>query len=389
MVKEADALFEAGFNVTVIYAYWNDWGTQLDKQLLAEKKWSALCIGGDPLNDPVNWTLSRLIYKIARYILQKTGWYKYLADIAVARSSYFFIKEAKKYEADLYIAHNLGALPAAMTAALQNGKPCGFDAEDFHRLEITNDINSFHFKICKYVEDKYLPYVDYMTASSPLIAWHYKLLYNKAVTSIVNVFPKSTAITIIRNMDRPVKLFWFSQTIGPNRGIEVIIESIKLLPGYDFELHLLGNLTVKNRQVFIDKLNVPDINIYFHAPLPPGELIRFAAQFDIGLAAENNIPLNRDICLTNKLFTYMQAGLAIVASNTTSQSALINEYPELGKIYSATDSQSLANVLSDYYNNRNNLYKARKVSLEVGQTHLNWENESEKFLDVIKETLSA
>ena len=65
LVKEADTLSAAGFDVTVLYAYWNEWGTRYDKELLAQKKWKAICIGGDPLASKVStWFLSRLIFKV-------------------------------------------------------------------------------------------------------------------------------------------------------------------------------------------------------------------------------------------------------------------------------------------------------------------------------------
>lgn len=46
LVKEADALVEAGYEVTVIYQYWNEWGTDLDKVLLPQKKWKTIRVGG-------------------------------------------------------------------------------------------------------------------------------------------------------------------------------------------------------------------------------------------------------------------------------------------------------------------------------------------------------
>ncbi|MEO6850572.1 MAG: hypothetical protein ABI203_06320, partial [Mucilaginibacter sp.] len=48
LVKEADSLADAGYNVTVLYAYWNDWGTKFDTDLIASKQWKAICAGGSP-----------------------------------------------------------------------------------------------------------------------------------------------------------------------------------------------------------------------------------------------------------------------------------------------------------------------------------------------------
>lgn len=389
MVKEADSLGNAGFEVTVLYAYWNHWGTLHDQQLFASKKWSAIRLGGDPDQKRITWFLSRLIHKISGFILQKTGNYKYLADLAIARSSYLLINGAKKYKADLYIAHNLGALPAAAKTAGFYKKPFSFDAEDFHRQEVNDDINSFHFKICRYLEDRYLPSANYFTASSPLIAGRYAALYKRTITTLLNVFPKTPALLTVHNEDKPLKLFWFSQTIGPNRGLEMIIQAMSLTKTI-FELHLLGHPPDGYQRNLIDLMQTAGIdekNILFYEPLNAGEIFNFASQFDIGIASETGFCLNNNIALSNKIFTYIQSGLAVAASNTPAQRGLLDLYPQIGKIYS--NAAELSAILNWYHENRELLYKTKNEAFKIGQSKLNWENESQKFLNLVENVLTA
>ena len=387
LVKEADALAEAGYLVTVLYAYWNDWGTQHDRHLLAEKNWKAVRLGGSPEQKRAAWFFSRLIHKVSRFMLKKRGGYSNFADPAIARSSYFLIKKAKKYKADLYIAHNLGALPAAAKAALRYKKPYGFDAEDFHRQEIDDDINSFHYKICSYLEDKYLPSATYLTASSPLIAKKYAQLYNRPVTDVLNVFPQTPVFPIVKNENKHLKLFWFSQTIGPGRGLETAIEALSLTEN-TIELHLLGQLANGYKQQLLQLAQNKGINnqVFFYGPVPADKLFNTAAQFDIGLASETGFCLNNNMALSNKLFTYIQCGLAVAASNTSAQSAFMAQYPQTGKVYN--NAKELSAILSAYNENRGLLYQTKKEAFEIGQTQLNWENESQKFLNVVKDALT-
>ncbi|MDF2434016.1 MAG: hypothetical protein JWP44_3647 [Mucilaginibacter sp.] len=390
LVKEADVLSDAGHDVTVLYAYWNEWGTLHDKQLFSEKKWNAICIGGSPGQNSLTWFLSRVIHKTARYILEKTGIFNYLADIAIARSSFFLIRAAKKYKADIYIAHNLGALTATVKAARRYKKPCGFDAEDFHRHEISDDINSFHFKLCKFLEDKYLPFVNYLTASSPLIAENYAQLYKRKVTSILNVFPKlAFDINIINNKNGPINLFWFSQTIGPKRGLEMVIKAMGLTT-FVCELHLLGSSDEGYERQLLELAQMSGVQnerIHFYAPVNANEIFILAAQFDIGLAPEMGFSLNNKIALGNKVFTYLQSGLAVIASNIPSHSAFLAQYSETGKTFS--DVNDLAAILTAYNEDRELLYQTKKNAFTIGQTQLNWEKESKKFLKVINDTLTS
>ncbi|HEY2582758.1 MAG TPA: hypothetical protein VGI43_13170 [Mucilaginibacter sp.] len=385
LVKEADTLSDAGCKVTVLYAFWNAWGSRHDEQLLSEKKWKAICTGGDPKQKPVIYFLSRLLHKICLTRLKKTGGYGYLADFAIARSSYFLIRAAKKHKADLYIGHNLGALPAIVKASAKYKKPCGFDAEDFHRHEVSDDVNSFHYKLTTYIEDKYLPSVNYLTASSTLIAEQYNLLYNRQVTTLLNVFPqKKPPVIVNRNADQPIRLFWFSQTIGPNRGLEKIIEAMGLAK-IDAELHLLGHPANGYKELLFRvaaNTSLDNSKMYFYEPVPADEIFTLASQFDIGLACETGFCLNNNMALSNKIFTYVLSGLAVAASNTPAQTGLMQQYPQTGEVY--RDATELSAILKQYNDNRELLYQTKKESFEIGQRELNWENESQKFLEIIR-----
>jgi glycosyltransferase involved in cell wall biosynthesis len=112
-------------------------------------------------------------------------------------------------------------------------------------------------------------------------------------------------------------------------------------------------------------------------------------QFDIGLATELATPYNRDICLTNKIFTYIQAGLAVIASDTTAQVQLLNKHQNIGTPYKKSDAQELANALKLYINNPDFLQKTKQNSYMLGQTTLNWEIESEKLLGIVSEVLNG
>jgi len=389
LVKEADALADAGYGVTVIYTYWSDWGAALNDQLLAGKKWEAIQAGGDPVKKPLVYFVSRLIHKTSRFIVQKTGQHRYISELAIARSAYFLTKETKKHPADLYIAHNLGALPTAVKTAALYKKLCGFDAEDFHRQEADDDAHSYRHKVISFIEDKYLPLVNYLTASSPLIAEKYASLYKRTVPCILNVFPKTNIPPAAPNENKPLKLFWFSQNLGPKRGLEIIVEAMGLTRA-PVELHLLGNCADGYKQHLLQLAQnfKADVNaLFFYLPIKADEIFNLASGFDIGLASETGFSLNNNIALSNKLFTYIQSGLAVAASNTSAQSRLIRQYPQVGKVYN--DAAELAEILNTYSTDRQLLTKTKNDAFKIGQAELNWENESHKFLNIINDLLAS
>ncbi|GAB3903564.1 glycosyltransferase family protein [Mucilaginibacter boryungensis] len=385
LVKEADSLAQAGFKVTVLYAYWNAWGTQLDKELLKTKQWQAVRTGGDPETKTFTYLLTRILFKISNWFTRLTG-SMLMAEVAIARNSLFLIKKTKTIRADLYIGHYPGALAAVVKAAKKHHKPCGFDAEDFHRKEVNDNENSYDYKLKSYIENKYIPQVNYLSASSVQIGIAYHTIFKKTQPVVLNnVFPKSTlnVTNLVLNDEQPVKLFWFSQVIGPNRGLEYLCKALNLT-AISFEVHLLGYCDSDYKT----KLQAAYSNITFHPPTHPDNIIEFASQFDIGLALEIGFSVNNNLALSNKIFTYMQAGLAIIASNTEAQEYLLKQHPAIGKVYDNSDIETLASALVYYHQNRNELLLARQAALQLAHQEYNWENESQKFLAIVKKTLA-
>ncbi len=378
LVKEAISLSQAGFSIHIVFSQYVAGQVKYDAAILiANPGWTY---------DVINWTSTSYISKLNRLLSKlKTAIYKNECNL-LNRNFAWQVKKAILNEADIYIAHNLGALPVAVKAAKKNNVLAGFDAEDFHRNEVTDDTSSTEVKLKTAIEDKYIPQLKYFTAASPLIAARYKSLYHVECTCILNVFPKVAPYQANQGTVQPLQLFWFSQTIGSNRGIELIIKAINLT-GIKMQLHLLGNLVTGYKQILSALCNPLFSDIVFYNTVPPDKVFELAKTFDIGLATEPRVPLNRNICLTNKLFTYVQCGLAVAASNTLAQVDFFENYPRSGKLY--VNETELSAILTLYHHNRTLLQKTKQDAYEIGQDELNWEKESVIFISLIKQALGS
>lgn len=389
LVKEADALTDAGYEVVVIYQYWNNWGTNLDIELLKTKRWRAYRVGGSPNEQKLIYWYTRFRHKLASYLLQLLGPKDYLIEAAIGRCCFLLAKKAQSIKADLYIGHNLAALPAVVKAAKQNSGKCGFDAEDFHRYEESNDENDPKVKLKISIEDRYISRLDYLNSASPLIDQAYRSLYplTRGI-SILNVFGQQTSDIEVNRENVVLKLFWFSQTIGTNRGLEQVIEAMALCKQYAIELHLLGAHKADVKDYFngiAHQYGLEKEVIFYYPPVPEKEIFTFARQFDIGLATETGLPKNRDICLTNKIFTYVKAGLATIASNTTAQRQLMGSFPNMGSVFENT--ASLVGLLENYSANKECLKAQQMQAFFYADSELNWEREQKKFLAIIRQTI--
>ncbi len=383
MVKEYNLLKQHGINVKVYYSYWEEWAYHSDSTLFSTNvldNQDFIMVGGSPFTNKILFLLSKIRHKVNRIVYNATG---IGAKGALSRSSLFLIKAAERTKADIYIAHNLGAIAAAVAGAKKHKARAGFDAEDFHRGEY-QDQNSKECLLVKKIEDTYLIKVDFVTTASPLIAEAYKALYiGLNCITINNVFSKKfLQKRFLKKTTEPLTIFWFSQKIGPKRGLETVIKVIEVLKEKcKIELYLLGSVSKEYSHELSNYLK-SDV-LHFIKPVLPENIFTEAAKYDIGLCVEDPHNENRDICLTNKLFTYLLAGNCIIFSNTKAQAAFFNSYPDVGFLYDSKNETQLENILYDLATDNRKLYAAQKSSLEMADNIFNWENESKKLIQFI------
>ena len=174
LVKEADALVEVGADVHVIGAQWADWALETYRTLLASRPWTCeIHDWRQQVNLPLFWK-SRVRHFAARTLIGLPGLENTLLEAAMSRVGPDLRAAALRTNADLYIAHNLGALPVAIAAAQRSGARVGFDAEDFHSGQLSASGDESSIKATVRAERAWVPQCDYVTASSPGIADAYR-----------------------------------------------------------------------------------------------------------------------------------------------------------------------------------------------------------------------
>jgi len=388
LVKEAIALDEAGFDVSIIFSQHTEQYAEEDFRILKQHpNWKY---------DLVNWTGKTYSSKSKRAftgILQKFARAsginrnsKFLFRIILNRNYFFQLQAARAARADLYIAHNAGALAVAAEAAKRIGAEYAFDAEDFHRGEA---VDILYFRAVKFIEDLFLPGAMYVSAASPLISREYRLLYPQVkITTVLNVFSRPKEHDELPSKtNHPLKLFWFSQTVGTDRGIQDIIQALKLIESRRIQLHIYGaisEMVSKEFENLIGSLTFQYTPVLFHQPVSPDRLLEIAAMFDIGFASEPGFCTNNKIALSNKIFTYLVGGNAIMFSDTPAQELFYTEHPDIGFLYKSGDSKFLSECLLKYDDDRELLLQHKIKSKLLYRDVYNWEKEKEIFLRNIR-----
>ncbi len=387
LVKEALALLDEGNLVTVIYCPLSPWADKFDENLFRlHSKINWVCAGVHKKHFFL-FFLARIRQLFWRYVFFLFG---NLWDAATKSNSLFsqeLKKECKKMDADIYIGHNIGALAAVVYAAKKYRAKVGFDFEDYHRGESIE--NSTHWRKIAIIENKFIPLLNFATASSPLISeyYHKHYPYLEFVT-ILNVFNDTpNHLPFISSFSDKIHLVWFSQFIGTGRGLENVIRAIGLTGNKNIILSLVGNYTEYQKGAFskLAKENGLEIEqLVFNNPMNESELINFLNNQHIGIASEPGRDVNNDIALSNKIFMYLLSGNAVLFSSTLSQTKFYNSHSEIGLLYEKENSLDLSEKLVAYLNDRNLLENHRNQSKSLGKNSLNWQIEKEKLFRLIQ-----
>ena len=385
LVKEADALCAAGYGVTVLYCFFIQWASEKDKVLLQNVCWKYKMAGGSPDTKKYLYAFTRIRCKVAGILNSFLGNDLLLAERTQGRAFDELLKAAKKIKADWYIGHNLGSLPVAVKAAQYHHAKAGFDFEDYHRGELL-PIAGKGLKRLNYLENKYLPLLDYFSGASTMITKAVQKDHpgfkGRSIT-LLNCFPLTQQQAFIEKAagDNTLQLFWFSQTIGFNRGLEPLIAAMRLLNDPAVHLTLAGRCDDVFMQHIQKHAGGVISNIHFAGILPPGELPAFASKFDVGMALELMIPENRNLCLTNKIFTYLLAGNAMILSATAMQQTFNAAY-KVGEMVQLNDVNALATKIV-FYKNKERLQAQRGYNYALAKKQMNWEVESQKLTKLL------
>ena len=341
LLKELQLAIDQGHSAVVIKFNLSNWSQAFEPETESSFK-SVRFIELSASRHPfLSWLISLLLEQACRLMPSAFLSAKQLS-FAVGRRSYSILKAIKKLNQtfDLVIAHNPQSFYPALVASKIFNANLGIDIEDYHPGETNN--KSLSNKVLLLLKQT-LPQAYYISYASPCF---YDIINQKISLNtpkqiiLLNGFP-STDFTLKNSDTTKLRLVWFSQYINGGRGLEPLLDAIADFSD-QLELHLIGQLN----PTFYSNVIKGKKSIHIHAPKPQSELHDFLCDFDIGVACDVPLNINRDLALTNKLVVYAQAGLFILATHTKGQDKFLQE-SELEYVQVSHDIQSYKNVLSD------------------------------------------
>jgi glycosyltransferase involved in cell wall biosynthesis len=388
VLKEADALHEAGYAVTAVVCDYSEALRAYDDEIAAQVSWKAIRVSRPAGEGQVR----RIAGAMAKLVVAAGG----RVPVGLAARAYggpvaALQRAASQVPAALYIAHYVTGLAAAGAAARRTGARLGFDAEDFHAGEATGEPgDGFRMSMVRAVEGALLPSCVHATAAAPLIADAYATSYGISPATVLNVFPLAMAPAAPHRSreQEPFKAYWFSQTIGLDRGLQSFIRAMARTRTR-ITLDIRGSDRWHHGDRLIDlgrELGVAD-RISLLPTAPPEDMVTLAASYDIGLSLETDVSENRGLCLTNKIFTYLLAGVPVLMSDTPAQRALAPQLGAAARLVSLSEPEDMAAVLDGLARSPAARAEAAASAWRLGRERYNWGVEKEVLLASVARAL--
>jgi glycosyltransferase involved in cell wall biosynthesis len=166
------------------------------------------------------------------------------------------------------------------------------------------------------IEKEYLAQCNLITTSSPQVAEALSATYGvHRLLPLYNAPPAHKKLP--PKTDGPVSLYWRNAVIGlSQRGLEDALLALRELPG-EIVLHLQGRLPNDGGRALTSRIERLELTerVRIHGPFLPHEAVCAASPYTVGLCLERPGVTNHELTVSNKIFDYFMAGLAVVASD--------------------------------------------------------------------------
>lgn len=333
LVKNYIHYSSKGHKCTIVAFKYGDWTDELSQIIIEKHQMKCILISAsrDPFTPWIKAVIMDKISKLMYWLNPSPYW----TAVASSKRVYQLLATLNKidFPVDFIEGHTLAALYPSDYLSKRLNVPFLYDVEDYHPEEIIVDagIKEKYRRIQLF--KNHIPSASLVTSASPLIGKEVEKLLGWKLGRIVPInnsfFSNEFNVPQNDSASGVVKFLWFSQKITFGRGLELFIESAAPFRT-KIELTLIGSL---DSQFYNEWIEPNKDFIKVHSPMTQVDLHERLSSYDIGLVIElTSVDLNKDICLANKLFAYLQSGLFLYATDTSGHVLFLKRYPKAGII---------------------------------------------------------
>jgi len=391
VIKEATTLANAGYKVQVLGNWFDRSLKARDCELIPSLPFTFRAVV-DTTGSALQKLPARLSNKSASLVHRFLG---LESERQLSSTISALFRTAQSLPSDVFVAHSELAMCVADRLQRQ-GRSIGVDLEDWFSEDLLPEARkSRPVRLLHQLENNILSSGNYATCPSRAMSNALSKEFGCQPPAVVyNAFPWSDRAQLDgQAKDRQNRVLpsihWFSQTLGPGRGLEDLIAALPLLK-HPAELHLRGNPTTGFDEWIKQRVGTKLAPyIFIHKLVPNSELLSRIAEHDIGFAGETSSIRSRDLTITNKILYYLLAGSAVVASDTLGQREVAELAPGAVSLYPCGEAQALALAIDSLLANPDGLRRAKAAALHAAQHTFCWERQETALLDNVANYLRS
>lgn len=284
---------------------------------------------------------------------------------------------------DAYHANDWNTLPMAAAAAQKNNAPLVLDLHEYAPLEYENRPRWWVQKrFINHVLKRYAPLVSTSITVARPIARRYRDEFGLDPIVIMNA-PEELSVLPDRAPGDSIRLIHHG-VASPIRNPELMIRTVARCDDrYNLHFMFLHNEYVEELRRLADEL-APG-RVTFHDPVPPEDITKTIARYDVGFFPIPPVNYNYHVCLPNKFFDFVCAGLAVVIGPSPSMAELVNRYG-LGIVCDSFNPDDMASVMNGMTTQQ---WMAMQQASRKASQELNAHNEMKKLTDIYAMHLGA
>jgi glycosyltransferase involved in cell wall biosynthesis len=297
-------------------------------------------------------------------------------------------------DADIYHATVEKALPACYIAALLRHKPLIFDSSELPLSEP----NVVHWRTLHALSTFILTALARRCAGvisvSPPIVEEIRKRYQVAEVTLIRNVPilqivqKSNRLREFLGLSANIRIALYQGGLQADRRLETLIRAARYLAP-DIVIVMMGTgprEIVSQLEALIASEGVAD-RVKIIPPAPYSELLDWTSSADLGLIVYSpDHSLNVQMCLPNKFFEFLMAGLPVLSSQLDAITEIISIY-EVGEVVASLAPCNVAQAINSMLADHPALARMRHNALAVAQREFYWEKESQKLIQLYKKIL--
>lgn len=378
--KEAAALSRAGARV-VIRGNWFDARLAEEDRAISREIDVDFAAVTDFRRD-AGRVADRVRHRVARL---GHDWLGHVSPRTLGPGAWELLRAANSVNADLTVVHSEPGLWLGRRL-LDQGRRVGVDFEDwFSHDQLPGDRPTRVRQSLQLLERHLLRHAHCCTTTTMAMA---QALARDADTDRVpvvvpNSFSADAAAFAQGSVDprdrSATSFYWFSQTIGPARGLETLAGAVARLRG-NWNLHLRGSLG--SHREWFEQTFPASLRDRIHClePVSNAQLPARTRGHDVGLALELPYCENKQLTASNKIHEYLRCGLAVIATATEGQREVMQASPGAGLLVAAGDEAGLAAAMQQMIDEPDRLATYKLHSARAGRETWDWSAHEPRLL---------